>query len=62
MKVKMKSSMAGANVMRNVGEVYNIPAEEAKRLINAGFAEPAGAKKKENAIGRLFSQREKAAK
>lgn len=40
MRVKMLVSMAGL-IMREPGQIIEVSSEEAVRLINAGFAEPA---------------------
>lgn len=39
MKVKILVSMAGVDFVRNSGEVMDLPTAEAKRLIDAGYAE-----------------------
>lgn len=39
MKVKLMTSMAGANESYNVGEIIDVDAAYAKRLIERGFAE-----------------------
>lgn len=41
MKVKLLVSMAGADA-RHAGDEYECGAEEAARMIEAGFAEPIG--------------------
>ena len=46
MKVKMTTSMGGPNGVLAVGDEYECDAEEAKRLIEKGFAEPAKAERK----------------
>lgn len=40
MKVRMTTGMVGPE-MRHVGQVIEVPAEEAARLIEKGFAAPA---------------------
>lgn len=38
MKIKMKQGMSGPTTNYDVGETYDFPAEEAVRLVAAGFA------------------------
>ena len=40
MKVRMLTSMCGSTVNLAVGDTHECDAEEAKRLIAAGYAEP----------------------
>lgn len=40
MKIKMKRTMAGPGVHRAAGSIQDVGAEEAKRLIEAGHADP----------------------
>lgn len=42
MKVEMTVSMAGPDVAWNAGAEYDLDADEAKRLIDAGYAVPVG--------------------
>ena len=41
MKVKMIACMAGTDFVRNPGDCCEVDDDEAERLIEAGFAEPA---------------------
>lgn len=41
MKVIMLTSMCGPTITLSVGDAYECDAEEAKRLIEAGYAKPA---------------------
>lgn len=38
MKIKMKTLQAGPDVVREVGQIYDIPQAEAKQLIDGGYA------------------------
>lgn len=40
MKIIMLVSQQGPNVSRNCGDLVDVDADEAKRLIDAGFAKP----------------------
>ena len=40
MRLRFTTSMAGADFVRNPGDVAELPDDEAKRLIDAGFAVP----------------------
>lgn len=50
MKVKMLTSMAGAEYSLSPGDVREFPDAEAKRLIEAGYAAPAALAKREKAV------------
>ena len=52
MKIKMLTSMSGPTVQRNRGDEVDVPAPEASRLIEAGFAEPVGNAPREKATSR----------
>jgi len=49
MKIRMLVSQVGPETVREPGEEYDISDEEAKRLIEAGLAEPVRARKVERA-------------
>lgn len=40
MKVRMLIPAGGADISLNIGDPYECPADEAKRMIDAGIAEP----------------------
>lgn len=65
MKVKLLTSLAGATLSHAKGDEYPCDAAEAKRLIEAGFAEPvAGGRKSETTVKTVTAaeQREAAVK
>ena len=49
MQIKMKALMAGPNVLRQPGKVYDVPDAEAKELIAGDYAEKYVAPKRESA-------------
>ena len=59
MKIKMLTSMSGPDVQRRRGDELEVSADEAGRLIEAGFAEPVRGEPREKAVSR--APREKAA-
>lgn len=58
MRLKMLCSMVGPNTNLNRNDEEDFPDEEAKRLIEAGFAIPVAKKKTEKAISKKVAQRE----
>ena len=55
-KVKLTVSMAGANYTRDAGDEHECSEAEAKRLIEAGFAVPIAAPKKETTTAKAVKE------
>ena len=47
MKIRMLTGQAGLDFTRDIGKEYDVEAEEAKRLIESGQAEPVKSQKVE---------------
>jgi hypothetical protein len=60
MKIKMLTSMSGPDVQRNAGDEIDVAADEAGRLIEAGFAAPIRSEPRETTTRQTTA--EKAAK
>jgi hypothetical protein len=60
MKVKMLTSMAGPEISLNQGDEADFPDDEAKRLIEAGIAVPAGQVKPKTRESKVKTEARKA--
>ena len=49
MKVKLSTTRSTPDGVNEVGEIVDLPAEEAKRLLNSGQAEPVASKRSQRA-------------